>query len=160
MELITVKVDNPDAVNVVIGQSHFIKTIEDIHEALMGTVPGIKFGVAFNEASGPRLVRHSGTDDALVELAKANAMKIGAGHLFVLFMQDAFPINVMKALKDVPEICNIYCATANPVELILAETTQGRGVMGVVDGLPPLGDEGPEDILERKSFLRKIGYKL
>ncbi|MCG8604394.1 adenosine-specific kinase [bacterium] len=160
MELITVKVENPDALNVVIGQSHFIKTVEDIHEALIGTVPGIKFGVAFNEASGPRLVRHSGTDDALVELAKMNARQLGAGHLFVLFLQDAFPINVMKALRDVPEICNIYCATANPVELILAETEQGRGVLGVVDGLSPLGEEGPEDIEERKSFLRKIGYKL
>ncbi len=160
MQLQTVKVDNPDGLNVIMGQSHFIKTVEDIHEALVGTIPGIKFGLAFNEASGPRLVRYSGTDDALIELAKKNAGNIGAGHVFILFMENAFPINVMKALKDVPEICSIYCATANPVEVILAETEQGRGVMGLVDGYSPVADEKEKDIKERKGFLRKIGYKL
>ncbi len=160
MELLTVQVENPDALNVIIGQSHFIKTVEDIHEALVTTVPGIKFGVAFNEASGPRLIRYSGTDEALVALAKKNAGTIAAGHLFVLFLRDAFPINVMKALKDIPETCNIFCATANPVEIIVAETEQGRGVLGVVDGMPPLGEEDENDIQERKSFLRRIGYKL
>lgn len=144
----------------VMGQSHFIKTVEDIHEALVGTVPGVKFGVAFNEASGPNLVRYSGTEESLIELAKTNATTIGAGHLFILFMEDAFPINVMRALHDVPEICNIYCATANPVEVILAETEQGRGVLGVVDGDSPKGVENEEDIKERKSFLRRIGYKM
>ena len=160
MQLQTVKVENPDGWNMIMGQSHFIKTVEDIHEALIGTVPGIKFGLAFNEASGPRLIRFSGTDDALIDLAKKNAGQIGAGHVFILFMDNAFPVNVMKALKDVPEICTIYCATANPVEVILAETEQGRGVMGLVDGYSPLGEEKAEDIKERKSFLRKIGYKL
>ena len=160
MELLTVQVENPDALNVIIGQSHFIKTVEDIHEALVTTVPGIKFGVAFNEASGPRLIRYSGTDDALVALAKKNASTIAAGHLFVLFLKDAFPINVMNTLKDIPEICSIFCATANPVEIIVAETEQGRGILGVVDGMSPLGEEDENDIQERKSFLRRIGYKL
>lgn len=159
MKMETVKVENPNGLNVILGQSHFIKTVEDIHEALVCTVPGIKFGLAFNEASGPRLVRRSGTDEQLIELATKNARSIGAGHLFVLFLENAFPINVMKALKDVPEICEIYCATANPVEVVVAETDQGRGVMGLVDGYAPLDEEKQEDIEERKRFLRKIGYK-
>lgn len=160
MKLETVKVEKPDGLNMIMGQSHFIKTVEDIHEALVGTVPGIKFGLAFNESSGPRLVRYSGTDDALIDLAKKNAKNIGAGHLFVLFLENAFPINVLKALKEVPEICEIHCATANPVEVIVAQTDQGRGVMGLVDGYSPLGEEKEADIKERKEFLRKIGYKL
>lgn len=160
MNLQTVKIEKPEGLNMIIGQSHFIKTVEDIHEALVGTVPGIKFGLAFNESSGPRLVRYTGTDDALIDLAKKNARNIGAGHLFILFLENAFPINVMKALKDLPEICEIYCATANPVEVVVAETDQGRGVMGLVDGFSPLGEEEEKDIQERKDFLRKIGYKL
>ncbi|MFQ5708889.1 MAG: adenosine-specific kinase [bacterium] len=160
MQLHTVKIEKPEGLNVIMGQSHFIKTVEDIYEALVGTVPGIKFGLAFNESSGPRLVRLSGTDDSLKDLAKQNAMNIGAGHLFILLLENAFPINVMKALKDVPEICEIYCATANPVEVIVAETEQGRGVMGLVDGQPPVGEEQEADVQERKEFLRKIGYKL
>ena len=160
MKLETVKIDKPEGLNMIMGQSHFIKTVEDIHEALVGTVPGIKFGLAFNESSGPRLVRYTGTDESLIELAKQNALKIGAGHVFVLFLENAFPINVMKALKDVPEICEIYCATANPVEVVVAETEQGRGVMGLIDGYPPLGTEDEERIQERKEFLRKIGYKI
>jgi adenosine/AMP kinase len=160
MNLQTVKIEKPEGLNMIMGQSHFIKTVEDIHEALVGTVPGIKFGLAFNESSGPRLVRFTGTDDALIELAKKNAKNIGAGHLFILFLENAFPINVMRALKEVPEICEIYCATANPVEVVVAETDQGRGIMGLIDGYSPLGEEKGEDIQERKEFLRKIGYKL
>ncbi|MFQ5864561.1 MAG: adenosine-specific kinase [bacterium] len=160
MKLETVKVEKPDGLNMIMGQSHFIKTVEDIHEALVGTIPGIRFGLAFNESSGPRLVRYSGTDDSLIDLAKKNAKNIGAGHLFVLFMENAFPINVMKALKGVPEICEIYCATANQVEVVVAETNQGRGIMGLIDGYSPLGEEEEADIKERKDFLRKIGYKL
>ncbi|MFQ5605349.1 MAG: adenosine-specific kinase [bacterium] len=160
MQLQTVKIENPNNLNMVMGQSHFIKTVEDIHEALVGTIPGIKFGLAFNEASGPRLIRFSGTDDSLIELAKKNAGNVGAGHIFVLFLAEAYPINVMRALKSVPEICEIYCATANPVEVIVAETEQGRGVMGLIDGYSPLGEEKETDIQERKELLRNIGYKL
>ncbi|MFQ5822528.1 MAG: adenosine-specific kinase [bacterium] len=160
MKLETVKVEKPEGLNMIMGQSHFIKTVEDIHETLVGTIPGIKFGLAFNESSGPRLVRYSGTDDKLIDLAKKNANNIGAGHLFVLFLENAFPINIMKALKEVPEICEIYCATANPVEVIVAQTDQGRGVLGLIDGYSPLAEEKDEDIKERKEFLRKIGYKL
>ncbi|MFQ5769322.1 MAG: adenosine-specific kinase [bacterium] len=160
MNLQTVKIEKPEGLNMIMGQSHFIKTVEDIHEALVGTVPGIKFGLAFNESSGPRLVRFTGTDDTLIELAKKNAKSIGTGHLFILFLDNAFPINVMKALKEVPEICTIYCATANPVEVVVAETDQGRGVLGLVDGYSPIGEEKEKEIQERKDFLRKIGYKL
>lgn len=161
MQLISVKIDKPDDTNFVFGQTHFIKSVEDIHEALVGAVPGIRFGLAFCEASGKCLVRWSGTDSAMVELAQKNAMAIGAGHSFILFLGDGFyPLNVLNTLKMVPEVCRIFCATANPTEVILAETGQGRAVLGVVDGLRPTSIEGDDDILWRKSLLRQIGYKL
>jgi hypothetical protein len=160
MELKTVKIDKPDEVNLILGQSHFIKTVEDIHEVLVTAVPGIKFGLAFCESSGPALVRWSGTDDDLIELAKRNAFELGAGHCFIIFLRDCFPINVLNAVKGVPEVCRIFCATANPVEVILAETEQGRGILGVIDGIRSKGVEGEQEIKERKEFLRKIGYKL
>jgi adenosine/AMP kinase len=160
MELITVDIEKPDEVNVILGQSHFIKTVEDVHEALMGTVPGIEFGLAFCEASGPALIRTSGTDDALVELATRTAESIGAGHALVILLGNAFPINVLNAVKAVPEVAHIYCATANPVQVIVAETEQGRGILGVIDGLSPQGVESPEQVEERTQLLRKFGYKL
>ena len=161
MELHTVRIRNPDALNLVLGQTHFIKSVEDIHETLVTAVPNIRFGLAFCEASGARLVRVSGTDDALQALARDNAVALAAGHAFVLFLgQGFYPINVLNALKMVPEVCRIFCATANPVEVVIAETEQGRGVMGVIDGEPPLGVEGPDDVAWRKGFLRDIGYKL
>lgn len=159
MELEIVTIENPDELNLILGHSHFIKTVEDIHEVMVNTIPGAKFGLAFCEASQDRLVRWSGTDDALIKLAQDNAMKIGAGHSFILFMKDAFPINVLRALKQVPEVCRIICATANPLQVIVAKTDQGRGIMGVVDGYSPLGIENDEDIQKRKDFLRMIGYK-
>ena len=160
MELTTVKIENPDGLNLILGQTHFIKSVEDLHEALVTTVPGIKFGLAFNEASGPCLVRKTGTDEKLVELAVKNAQAIGAGHMFIVFLDGAFPINVLNRIKDVPEVCRIYCATANPVEVIIAQTDQGRGILGVIDGNSPKGVETDADIQTRKEFLRKIGYKL
>jgi adenosine/AMP kinase len=160
MELLTVKIQKPDEVNLILGQSHFIKTVEDLHETLVTSVPGIKFGLAFCESSGPALVRASGTDEELVNLAKQNAMEIGAGHCFLIFLRNAYPINVLNAIKQVPEVCHIYCATANPVEVILAQTEQGRGILGVVDGLRTKGIETEEDVAKRKGFLRSIGYKL
>lgn len=161
MELHTVRILNPDALNLVLGQTHFIKSVEDIHETLVTAVPNIRFGLAFCEASGARLLRVSGTDDNLQALARDNAMALAAGHAFVLFLgQGFYPINVLNALKMVPEVCRIFCATANPVEVVIAETEQGRGVMGVIDGEPPLGVEGPDDVAWRKGFLRDIGYKL
>lgn len=161
MELHTVAIHNPDALNLVLGQTHFIKSVEDIHETLVTAVPGIRFGLAFCEASGARLVRVSGTDEALQALARDNAVALGAGHAFVLFLGEGYyPINVLNALKMVPEVCRIFCATANPIEVVIAETEQGRGVMGVIDGEPPLGVEGPDDVAWRKGFLRDIGYKL
>lgn len=160
MELRVVEIEKPGEMNVILGMSHFIKTVEDIHEALVQTVPGIRFGLAFCEASGPRLVRISGTDDPLMALAGKNAMALGAGHSFILFLENAFPINVLPVLRHVPEICRIFCATANPVQVIVSETEQGRGILGVVDGEPPLGIEGEEDVEKRKAFLRTIGYKL
>ncbi len=160
MELLTVKIEKPEEVNLILGQSHFIKTVEDIHEALVTSVPGVEFGVAFCESSGPALVRASGTSDALVELAKKNALSLSAGHVFIILLGNIFPINVLNTVKAVPEVCRIYCATANPVEVILAETEQGRGVLGVVDGVLTKGVESDEDVAERKAFLRKIGYKL
>ena len=161
MELKVVAIDKPETINFVLGQSHFIKTVEDIHEALVTCVPGIRFGLAFCEASGKCLIRWTGTDDDMVELAKANAAAIGAGHTFILFLGEGFfPINVLNALKMVPEVCRIFCATANPTQVVLAETEQGRGVLGVVDGFSPQGIEGEEDIAWRKGFLRTIGYKL
>lgn len=161
MELITVKIDKPEAVNFVLGQTHFIKSVEDIHEALVAAVPGIKFGLAFCEASGKCLVRWSGTDPAMVELARKNAMAIAAGHCFIVFLGEGFyPLNVLNALKAVPEVCRIFCATANPTEIVLAETEQGRAILGVVDGFRTKGIEGEDDIRWRKDLLRKIGYKL
>jgi len=160
MQTLVVRVENPDGLNLIFGQSHFVKTIEDLHEALVGTVPGIRFGAAFCEASGPRLVRATGTDPALVVLATRNLQAIGCGHAFLIFLGNAYPINVLDAVRRLPEVCRIYCATANPLEVIVAETEQGRGVLGVVDGHPPLGVEGPEDVAARHGLLRKIGYKL
>ena len=160
MEWLTVKIDKPDEVNFILGQSHFIKTVEDIHEALVTSVAGIRFGLAFCEASGPCLVRSSGTDPELVELAKYNAMAIASGHMFLILLRNAFPINVLNAVKNVPEVCRIFCATANPVEVIIAETAQGRGIMGVVDGFKPRGIETAKDVEERTALLRRFGYKL
>ena len=161
MELKTVRIEKPETINFVLGQTHFIKTVEDVHEALVTQVPGIKFGLAFCEASGKCLVRWTGTDDEMIELARSNAAAIGAGHSFILFLGEGFfPINVLNALKMVPEVCRIFCATANPTEVLVAETRQGRGILGVVDGSSPKGIEGEEDIAWRKGFLRTIGYKL
>ncbi len=161
MNLISVKIDKPEDINFILGQSHFIKTVEDLHEALVNTVPGIKFGVAFCEASGKCLVRWSGTDESMSDLARRNAQAIGAGHSFIIFLGEGFyPVNVLNAVKAVPEVCRVFCATANPVEVLLAETELGRGILGVVDGASPLGVEGAEDIAWRKGFLRMIGYKL
>ena len=161
MHLTTVQIQKPEEINFILGQSHFIKTIEDLHEAMVNAVPGIKFGAAFCEASGKCLVRWSGTDDAMIELARQNALAIGAGHSFIIFLGEGFyPVNVLNAVKMVPEVCRVFCATANPVTVLLAETEQGRGVLGVIDGAAPLGVEGEEDITWRKGFLRMIGYKL
>jgi hypothetical protein len=161
MNLLTVKIEKPEETNFILGQSHFIKTVEDLHEALVSSVPGIKFGLAFCEASGKCLVRWSGTDAAMIELAQKNALAIGAGHSFILFLGEGFyPINVLNTIKNATEVCHIFCATANPVEVILAETEQGRGILGVIDGFPPKGIEGEEDIAWRKGFLRMIGYKM
>ena len=161
MELATVRIEKPDDINFVLGQSHFIKTVEDIHEALVQAVPGIKFGLAFCESSGATLVRWTGTDEAMIELAKLNGQALAAGHSFILFLGPGFfPVNILNSLKMVPEVCRIYCATANPVEVVIAETEQGRGILGVVDGAKTVGVEKDEDIAWRKDFLRKIGYKL
>jgi len=160
MDLIVVKIEKPEAINFIFGQSHFIKTVEDLHEALISAVPGIKFGLAFCESSGKCLVRWSGTDEAMIELAKKNALAVGAGHSFFIFLGEGFfPINVLNAVKHVPEVCQIYCATANPVQVVVAESDGGRAVLGVVDGEKPKGIEGDEDIVWRKNFLRQIGYK-
>lgn len=159
-EIKIVRIEKPESMNFILGQSHFIKTVEDVHEALIGAVPNIKFGVAFCEASGPCLVRWSGTDSECIELAKKNAQAIGAGHSFIVFLGNVFPINILKAVQNVPEVCRIYCATANPVEVLLAETAQGRGIIGVIDGSSPLGVEGEKEIAERKAMLRKFGYKM
>jgi adenosine/AMP kinase len=161
MELKIVAIDKPETVNFVLGQTHFIKSVEDIHEAMVSQVPGIRFGLAFCEASGACLVRWTGTDEEMIELAKRNAAAIAAGHTFILFLGEGFyPINVLNALKMVPEVCRIFCATANPTQVIVAETDQGRGVLGVVDGFTPKGIEDDEGIAWRKGFLRTIGYKL
>ena len=160
IELQVVAVKKPEDLNLILGQSHFIKTVEDLHEALAGAVPGLRFGIAFCESSGPRLVRRSGNDPELVELATRNALAIGAGHSFIVFLRDGFPVNVLNQVKLVPEVCRIYCATANPVEVIIAETTSGRGIVGVVDGGSPLGVESDSDVAARKQLLREIGYKL
>mgnify|MGYP006190476315 CR=1 FL=1 len=161
MQLITLKIEKPDDTNFILGQTHFIKSVEDIHEALVNAVPGIQFGVAFCEASGKCLVRWSGTDTAMIELAQKNAKAIAAGHSFMIFLGDGFyPLNVLNSIKMVPEVCRIFCATANPTEVILAETEQGRAILGVVDGLCATDIEGDDDILWRKNLLRQIGYKL
>lgn len=161
MQLITVKIEKPEATNFILGQTHFIKSVEDIHEGLVTAVPGIKFGLAFCEASGKCLVRWSGTDPALAEVARNNAKALGAGHCFIIFLGEGFyPVNVLNTVKMVPEVCRIFCATANPTEVVLAETEQGRGVLGVVDGFRAKGVESEEDIQWRKGFLRQIGYKL
>jgi len=160
MELKIVQIQKPEEVNFILGQSHFIKTVEDVHETLIETVPHIKFGFAFCEASGPRLIRFTGTDDKLTELAKENMKEVSTGHGFILFLQDTYPINILPALRRVSEICQIFCATANPTQVIIGETKQGRAILGVIDGFSPLGYETEDDIRERKTLLRKIGYKL
>lgn len=161
MEIKVVSIQKPESVNFVLGQSHFIKTVEDLHEILVSTVPGIKFGLAFSEASGKCLVRWTGTDEAMIELAKQNATEIGAGHSFIIFLADGFfPLNILNAVKSAPEVARIFCATANPTEVLVAETEQGRGILGVVDGFSPKGVEDAEGIAWRKDFLRKIGYKV
>ncbi|MGY2030513.1 adenosine-specific kinase [Nocardia gipuzkoensis] len=160
VELTAVRIDKPDELNVVIGQSHFIKTVEDLHEALVGVSPHLRFGLAFCEASGPRLVRRSGNDDSLVELATKNALDIGAGHSFIVFLREGYPVNVLNAVRQVPEVCGIFCATANPVDVLVAETELGRGIVGVVDGFVPLGVENADDQAARRQLLRQIGYKL
>jgi uncharacterized protein len=159
MELKTVPLEIPEGGNLILGQTHFIKSVEDIYEALVNAVPQMKFGVAFNEASGPCLTRVDGNDDALKALAARNATALGAGHVFVVVMTDGYPINVLGRLKDVPEVCSIFCATANPVQAVVAENEQGRGVLGVIDGASPKGVETPGDAEARRAFLRKIGYK-
>jgi uncharacterized protein len=161
MQLITVKIEKPEAVNFILGQTHFIKSVEDLHEALVTAVPGIKFGLAFCEASGKCLVRWSGTDPAMIELAQNSASAIAAGHAFIIFLAEGFyPVNVLNAIKMTPEVCRIFCATANPTEVVLAETDQGRGVLGAVDGFHSKGVEDEGEIKWRKGFLRQIGYKL
>lgn len=160
MELKLLAIENPEELNLILGHTHFIKSVEDLHEALVNTVPGAKFGLAFCEASGPCLVRTSGTDPALVELAKKNALALSAGHTFLIFLRDMFPVNVLNAIQAVPEVCRIHCATANPVQVVLAETEQGRGILGVIDGFGSKGVETAEDVAARKGFLRAIGYKL
>jgi len=160
MELKTVTVEKPADMNFILGQSHFIKTIEDLYEAIVQTVPGIKFGIGFCESSGPALVRYAGNDARLIELAQRNALALACGHAFIIFMEGGFPVNILNTIKNVPEVCQIFCATANPVEVIIAESDQGRGILGVIDGVKTKGIESDADIQWRKEFLRKIGYKL
>ncbi len=160
MEIVTVKIDKPEDLNMILGQTHFIKSVEDLYEALINSVPNIKFGIGFCEASQQCLVRFIGNDDKLIELAKKNALSLSAGHSFIIFIENAFPINVLQTIKRVPEVCNIFCATSNPVEVILAESDQGRGILGVIDGYKSKGIETEQDIVERTNFLRKIKYKL
>ena len=160
MEIKTVAIENPEHLNMVLGHTHFIKSVEDIYEVMVNSVPMPEFGLAFCEASDKCLVRYSGTDEALIELARKNAYALAAGHSFILFMKDMFPINVLPAIKNVPEVCRIFCATANPVEVVIAETEQGRGILGVIDGFSSKGIETESDIADRKELLRKFGYKL
>jgi uncharacterized protein len=160
MDITTVPFDKPEDLNVILGQSHFIKTVEDLHEALVTASPTIKFGIAFCESSGPCLVRWSGNDQELIDVAVKNAEAIGAGHSFVITMREGFPINVLNAVKMVPEVCRVYCATANPVEVVIGQSELGRAILGVVDGSSPLGVETDEDVAERKAMLRRFGYKL
>jgi adenosine/AMP kinase len=159
MDLKSVRLEIPDGGNIILGQSHFIKTVEDLYEALVNTVPNMKFGIAFNEASGPCLTRADGNDDALRDIAVRNATAVGAGHMFVIAMRDGYPINVLGGIKEVPEVCSIFCATANPVEVLVVESAQGRGIVGVIDGSSPKGVETAEDARKRHDFLRMIGYK-
>lgn len=160
LEFKTVKIDVPEGCNVILGSAHFIKTVEDIYEALVNAVPGIKFGIGFCEASGPCLVRHEGNDEALRQLAAEKAFELSCGHCFIIYIKGAYPINVLDKIKNVPEVCTIHAATANPVEVVVAETDQGRGIMGVIDGFKSKGIENEQDIKSRREFLRKIGYKL
>ena len=160
MDLRVVAVDKPEEMNFVFGQSHFVKTVEDLYEALVGTSSHLKFGVAFCESSGPRLVRRAGNDEELIEIATRNALAVGAGHTFFIFVKEGYPVNVLNQIKAVPEVCQVFCATANPVEVVVAETDQGRGVLGVIDGGAPLGVETEEDVAARHGLLRAIGYKL
>lgn len=159
MEIKTVKIKKPEDTNLIMGQAHFIKTVEDLYEAMVNSVPGIKFGIAFCESSGPCLVRGEGNDEELKKCAQVNALRVGAGHLFVIILRNAYPINVLGAIKRVYEVCSIFCATANEVEIVVAETQQGRGVLGVIDGKKTQGVEKEGDVKKRKEFLRKIGYK-
>lgn len=159
MDIKIVTIEKPAEINFILGQAHFIKTVEDIHEAIVSTVPQMKFGIAFCESSGPALVRYSGNDQKLIELAKTNALNISAGHSFIIFMENGYPVNILNTIKNVPEVCRIFCATANPVQVIIIETEQGRGILGVVDGVKTKGIETEEDQKTRKEFLRKIGYK-
>jgi Uncharacterized conserved protein len=160
MELKIVRIEKPEETNFILGQSHFIKTVEDIHEGVVQTSPHMKFGLGFCESSGPALVRWTGNDSKMIDLAKRNALNLSAGHTFILFMENGFPVNILNTIKNLPEVCTIYCATANPVEVIIAETDQGRGILGVIDGVKSKGIESEADIKTRKEFLRKIGYKL
>ena len=160
MDLSTVRIEKPEATNFILGQAHFIKTVEDIHEAIVTTAPQMRFGVAFCESSGPALVRQSGNDEPLIQLATRNALAVGAGHSFFVFIENGFPVSVLNAVKAVPEVCRIYCATANQAEVVVAESEVGRAILGVVDGCKPKGVEGEQDVLARLRFLRQIGYKL
>jgi Uncharacterized conserved protein len=160
VEFHSVRIDKPEDLNLILGQAHFIKTVEDLYETLAGASPHLRFGIAFCESSGPRLVRRAGNDEELVDLAIRNALAIGAGHAFIVFLREGYPVNVLNQVKQVPEVCRIYCATANPVEVLVAETEAGRGIVGVVDGGSPLGVESDDDVVARKELLRKIGYKL
>ena len=159
MEQKAIPIENPQQLNFILGHAHFIKTVEDLYEAIVNTVPGAKFGLAFCEASDVCLVRHTGTDEELTDLARKNALKLGAGHSFIIFMRDMFPVNILNTIKSVPEVCRVFCATANPVEVIVAETQLGRGILGVIDGFASKGIEGEAEIAKRKSLLRAIGYK-
>jgi uncharacterized protein len=160
MQMSTVRIEKPEDMNFILGHAHFIKTVEDLYEVIVQTNPAMKFGIAFCEASGPCLVRHAGNDEKLIELAQRNALLLAAGHTFMIFMEQGFPVNILNAVKAVPEVCRVYCATANPTEVIIADTDQGRGILGVIDGERSKGVEDDEDIRKRKDFLRKIGYKM
>jgi hypothetical protein len=160
VELSIIPIEKGEELNLILGQAHFIKTVEDLYEALVGSSPHLRFGLAFCESSGPRLVRRAGNDEELVELAVQNARAIGAGHSFIVFLREGYPVNVLNQVKQVPEVCRVYCATANPVQVVIAETSQGRGILGVVDGASPLGVETQEDVASRRDLLRAIGYKL
>ena len=159
MNITSISIQKPDEINFILGQSHFIKTVEDIHEGLVTSVPGIKFGLAFCEASGKCLIRWTGTDTDMITLAQKNAQALGAGHSFIIFMKDCYPLNVLNAIKNTPEVCSIFCATANPTKVVMAESENGRGILGVIDGFLPKGLENKEDIVCRKKFLRDLGYK-